>query len=143
MSDTTPIRYEQAIPEVFTALMALHRVVDTYGLDRTIHHLVLLRASQLNRCAHCIKMHLREAREHGETQERLDRVIVWDQVSDFSEREQVALAWTDALTQLDPKTDYGPLRARLRRHFDEAQIGALTTTVGMINFWNRLGVSRH
>lgn len=143
MSDTNPIRYDQQLPDVFPALLAVHRAVDTHGLDRTIHHLVLVRASQINGCAHCLKMHFREAREHGETQDRLDRVIVWDHVGDFSEPEKAALAWTEALTMLDRKTDYGSLRARLRLHFSDEQIAALTTTVGMINFWNRLQVSTH
>jgi len=143
MSDTNPIRYEQHIPDVLAALGAMHRAVDSHGLDRTIYHLVLLRASQINSCAHCIQMHLREAREHGETQDRLDRVIVWNQVDDFTEREKAALAWTEALTLLDRETDYGPLRARLRQHFSDEQISALTVTVGMINFWNRFAISRH
>jgi AhpD family alkylhydroperoxidase len=143
MSDTKPIRYEQVIPDVLPALLAVHRVADTHGLERKIHHLVVLRASQMNGCAHCIKMHLREAREDGETQDRLDRVSVWDQVNDFSEAEKAALAWTEALTELDRKTDYGPLRARLRQHFSDEQIGALTISVGMINFWNRFAISSH
>ncbi|MDC0666770.1 carboxymuconolactone decarboxylase family protein [Nannocystis radixulma] len=143
MSSSHPIRYDQQIPDVFKALQALHQAVDTHGLDRTIHHLVLIRASQINGCAGCIKMHLRDARQHGETQDRLDRIIVWDHVDEFSEREKAALAWTESLTVLDRKTDYGPLRARLREHFSDEQIAALTTTVGMINFWNRLQISTH
>jgi AhpD family alkylhydroperoxidase len=143
MSTTRPVRYEQEIPDVMRAMAAVHEAIDAHGLDRTIHHLVQLRASQINRCAFCIKMHIREAREDGETSERLDRIVVWDQVSDFSEREKAALAWTEALTGLDPRTDLGGLRARLREHFSEGEIGALTATVAMINLWNRINVSRH
>lgn len=143
MSASDPIRYEREIPEVFQTMTAVHRVVEGYGLDPTIRHLVVLRASQINGCAHCVKIHLREARQHGETQDRLDRVVVWEHVDDFSEPERAALAWTEALTRLDPRTDYAPLRARLRQHFSEAQIGALTSTAGLINFWNRLQVALH
>lgn len=143
MSASDPIRYEREIPEVFKAMTAVHRVVEGYGLDPTIHHLVVLRASQINGCAHCVKMHLREARQHGETQDRLDRLVVWSHVDDFSEPEKAALAWTEALTRLDPRTDYAPLRARLREHFSEVQIGALTSTASLINFWNRLQVAQH
>jgi hypothetical protein len=35
------------------------------------------------------------------------------------------------------------LRAELRQHFSEDEIGVLTTDVGLINFWNRLQVSNH
>lgn len=142
-TDTRPANYEKDITDVLQAMAGIHPVVDRHGLDRTIHHLVQLRASQMNRCGYCVKMHTAEARQDGETGERLDRVVVWDQVDDFSPAEQAALAWTEALTALDASTDYGHLRARLREHFSEAQIGALTATVAMINLWNRINVSRH
>ena len=88
-------------------------------------------------------MHTKEARQDGESNERLDRVIVWDHVHDFSEKEKAALAWTEALTVLDRKTEFGALRARLRQHFTEKEIGVLTSVIGMINLWNRIQVSRH
>ena len=143
MKATRTVRYEQEIPAVMKSIAAVHGAMDEYGLDRTIHNLVQLRASQINSCGFCIKMHTKEARQDGESNERLDRVIVWDQVSDFDEKEQAALAWTEALTDLDPKADLGVLRARLREHFTEEEIGVLTSTVAMINLWNRINISRH
>ena len=143
MTDTKAVKYEQEIPDVIAAMAAVQKVMNGQGLDHKIKHLVHLRASQMNRCAFCIKMHTREAREGGETSERLDRVIIWNHVSDFDEREKAALAWTEALTDLDPKAELGPLRARLRQHFSEKEIGALTAEVAMINLWNRIQVSRH
>ena len=143
MSDTRTVKYEQEVPEVLKSMANVHGAIDLYGLDRSIHHLVQLRASQINGCGFCIKMHTKEARQDGESNERLDRLIVWDQVGDFTAKEQAALAWTEALTLLDPKTDLGALRLRLRTHFSEAEIGALTSTVAMINLWNRINISRH
>jgi len=143
MSVTKTVIYEQEIPEVMESMANVHGAMDAYGLDRTIHHLVQLRASQINSCGFCVKMHTREARQDGESNERLDRVVVWDQVNDFSEKEQAALAWTEALTMLNPKDDLGELRARLRKHFSEKEICVLTATVAMINLWNRINISRH
>ncbi|MEL7538188.1 MAG: carboxymuconolactone decarboxylase family protein [Pseudomonadota bacterium] len=143
MNDTMPIGYERVIPDVMSSMAGVHQAINEHGLDRTVHHLVQLRASQINRCAFCIKMHTREARQDGESNTRLDRVVVWDQVDDFSDKERAALAWTEALTLLEPATNLGPLRARLREHFSEAEIGALTATVAMINLWNRINISRH
>lgn len=135
MSNTKGVNYEQEIPDILKSMAGVHIAMDTHGLDRIIHHLVQLRASQINRCGFCIKIHTKEARQDGEASERLDRVIVWDQVSDFSESERAALAWTEALTVLDPKIELGPLRARLRDHFSEKEIGILTSTIAMINLW--------
>jgi AhpD family alkylhydroperoxidase len=143
MTTTKTVNYQVEIPEIVMALRHVHDVIDGHGFDRTIHHLVQLRASQMNRCGFCVKMHTREAREDGETSERLDRVIVWDHVGDFDEREQAALAWTEALTDLDGKTDFGALRARLRQSFSDQEIGALTATVAMINLWNRVNISAY
>jgi AhpD family alkylhydroperoxidase len=114
-----------------------------HGFDRAMHHLVQLRASQINQSALCIKMHTKEARQDGETSERLDRVIVREHVNDFSEREKAALAWTEALTVLDRKTDLAAIRARLRAHFTDKEIGGLTSIVAMVNLWNRIQVSGH
>ncbi len=143
MSDKTAVNYEKEIPGVLQVMAGVHRVMDEHGFDRKIVHLVQLRASQINQCAFCVKMHTREARQDGETNDRLDRVVVWEHVSDFSERERAALAWTEALTVLDKRTDYAALRARLREHFSEQEIGVLTAAVAMINLWNRMQVSRH
>jgi AhpD family alkylhydroperoxidase len=143
MSGTSAVKYEQEIPDILQALANVHKVVDTHDFDRPIFHLVQLLASQINQCAHCIKMHTKEARQDGETNERLDRVIVWQHVNDFSEREKAALAWTEALTGLDGKADLAAIRARLRKHFTDKEIGVLTSVVAMINLWNRIQVSRH
>jgi len=143
MPQTKPIDYQHEIPNILYSMSSVHEAMDSYGLDRVIHHLVQLRASQINRCGYCVKMHTSEAREDGETNERLDRVVVWDQVDDFTEREKAALAWTEALTVLDPKLDLGSLRNRLREHFTDTEIGVLTSTIAMINLWNRIQISGH
>lgn len=143
MSDTRAVRYEQEIPDILSVMASVHDVMAEHGLEPSLHHLVQLRASQINRCGFCIKMHLKEARDDGETEGRLDRVIVWDQVNDFSEREKAALAWTEALTELDPHVDRASLRARLRQHFTENEIGVLTAAIAMINMWNRINGSKH
>ena len=143
MNTTRPFDYPKSIPELFDTLYQTQLAVNSAGLDAGLHHLVVLRASQINQCGFCVKMHSKEARDDGETSERLDRLIVWQHVRDFSERERAALAWTEALTTLDAKTDYAPLRSKLREHFSEQEVGVLTSTIGMINLWNRIQVSAH
>jgi AhpD family alkylhydroperoxidase len=140
---TAPIRHDLNTPDVFQALLKASETVSRHDLSPTLHHLVHLRASQINGCAFCVKMHIKEARHDGETNERLDRLIVWAHVSDFSEAEKAALAWTEALTVLDAKTDYATLRARLRAVFTDKQISVLTSSIAMINLWNRIQISAH
>ena len=143
MTKSAGVRYEQVVPGVMQAMAAVHTAMDAHGLDARIQHLVQLRASQMNRCGFCVKMHIREALEDGETNERLSRVVVWDQTDDFTPQERAALEWTEALTDLDAQRDLGEIRARLRSHFTDQEIGVLTASISMINLWNRMNISRH
>lgn len=143
LMNTALVNHSQTIANVFSALLKVHGSIDSHGLERKIYHLVLLCASQINGCGYCVKMHTKEAREDGETDARLDSLIVWRHVDDFTPRERAALAWTEALTRLERHTDYGPLRAELREHFSEEEISALTANITMINLWNRIHISGH
>ncbi|MBL8643977.1 MAG: carboxymuconolactone decarboxylase family protein [Rhodospirillaceae bacterium] len=130
-------------PALYRALGAAQMAINSEGIEPRLRHLITLRASQINGCGFCVGMHLAEARRDSETQERLDKIVVWDQVDDFTEREKAALEWTEALTALDRKTGYRGLRTKLRTHFSDKEIGVLTAIVGMINLWNRVQVSHH
>ncbi|MFN3349717.1 carboxymuconolactone decarboxylase family protein [Pseudorhodoplanes sp.] len=143
MKASTSIDYRRQTPAILQALTEAERVISQQNFDRRLYHLVKLRASQLNRCAYCIDLHLREARQDGETNERLDRVIVFDRVEDFTEREKAALAWTDALTLLGRDSELTALRMRLNESFTESEVAVLTSIVAMINLWNRLQVASH
>jgi len=141
--DTSPVNFAKHSAPIYQALLKTQETIIAAGLNPLLHHLVVLRASQINACAFCVKMHLSEARRDGETEARLDRLIVWRHVDDFTPAEKAALAWTEALTTLKEDTVFGILRARLREHFNEAQISALTATIAMINLWNRVQISQH
>ena len=143
MLQTNAFDYQRQIPEIMKAMIASEQAIAASGLDPVLRHLVKLRASQMNGCAFCVKMHLGEARKDGETQERLDRLVVWRHVDDFSEREKAALAWTEALTELDSAADHTEPKQHLARSFSDQEIAALTATIAMINLWNRMMVATH
>ena len=84
------------------------------GIERGLHHLVLLRASQMNKCSFCVQMHSRDARKDDERNQRLDHLVVWRQMADFTPREKAAFAWTEALTELKDGADLSALRDELR-----------------------------
>ncbi|WP_340680941.1 carboxymuconolactone decarboxylase family protein [Paraglaciecola sp.] len=108
------------------------------SLDKLLVHLVKLRASQLNNCAFCQRMHANEARHDGEQQQRLDVLAAWQEVSVFSAAEKAALRWTECLTLLSSqKIDEQAFQA-LNKHFSQQQIIDLTVTIATINSWNRI-----
>lgn len=143
MTAHTEIRADRDLPDVFNAFIAAQTAIVETGIEPTLRHLVVLRASQINGCAFCVKMHTREAREDGETSERLDRLVAWRHMSDFTAREKAAFAWTEALTIIDPAAELEPLRSELARHFEAREIAALTALIAMINLWNRMQVAQH
>ena len=143
MKNDDTSRYQQLLPDVYQALLKVNPAINAAGLDRRLQHLVHLRASQINGCAFCVKMHTREAREDGETNERLDRLVVWRHVDDYSPREKAALAFTEAMTRLDDQSVLPALRAALREHFSELEVAALGADIAMINLWNRVAISSH
>ncbi|KQX22838.1 MULTISPECIES: carboxymuconolactone decarboxylase family protein [unclassified Sphingomonas] len=140
---TSAPRYEQETPDIIKAFTEVQAVINGQELEPLLRHLVMLRASQINGCGHCVQMHTREARADGETNERLDHLVIWEQARVYGEREKAALAWTEALTTLDHHADLGALRARLREHFSEKELAALSALIATINMWNRIGISRH
>lgn len=143
MSDTKSVNHYNEMGNVIQAMADVNATMDSYGLDRKLHHLIQLRASQINECGFCVKMHTKEARDDEETNERLDRVIVWNHVNDFTDAEKAALEWTEALTKLNEKTPLAPLRAKLRNYYSDQQISVITGVIAMINTWNRIHISNH
>jgi len=127
-------------PEIMKAVSALNKAVDECGLEESLLHLIKLRASQINGCSFCVDMHSREARQDGETEQRLYLVAAWKESPLFSERERAALAWTEAVTKISDNGVPDELYARTLTHFSEEELVKLSVAVGMINTWNRLCV---
>lgn len=134
--------YEKA-PDLMKQVMALNTAVDKCGLERSLLHLIKLRASQINGCSYCVDMHSKEAREDGESEQRLYLVAAWKESPLFSDRERAAFAWVEAVTLIAGEGVSDGLYEAALAHFSEEELSKLTVAVGMINIWNRLCVSFH
>jgi len=108
------------------------------SLDQTLVHLVEIRASQINGCAHCLNMHTKAARAAGETEQRLYLVAAWREAPVFTARERAALGWTEALTKLSQGYPDAQAREALRAQFTEEEQVNLTLMINIINGWNRI-----
>lgn len=133
--------YFSKAPELLKAQSALNKAVEDCGLERSLLHLVKLRASQINGCSYCVDMHAHEAREDGDTEQRLYLVAAWRESPLFTERERAAFAWTEAVTQVAHGGVPDALYALARAQFSEEELVKLTMAVAVINTWNRLSVS--
>jgi len=129
-----------AMPEVFQAMMSFQRVVDGSGLDPRLLQLVNVRASQINRCAHCLDVHARDAIAIGEDPKRLNVLAAWREAPFFDLRERAALAWCESLTLLAESGAPDDVFEELQGQFSAPELVALTAAIVAINGWNRIVV---
>src|ERR1700748_1242564 len=92
--------FKKIAPDAYDLVRALGEVAAKAGLDKELLELVKLRASQINGCAFCVQYHILQAERLGVSADKLNLVVVWREVPQFSARERAALAWTEALTLL-------------------------------------------
>ena len=131
-------------PAIVQHLVGLAKAAEDSGLDKSLIHLMKLRASQINGCAFCQHMHANEARKDGEQQHRLDVLASWQEVkSAFTAREQAALVWTEALTLMAGKGVSDQDYATVAAEYTEQEILNLTALIVTINSWNRIAVAFH
>jgi AhpD family alkylhydroperoxidase len=123
------------------AMLSLGKAVDASGLERSLLDLVKVRASQINGCAYCLDMHTKDARAFGETEQRLYALDGWRETPFFSDRERAALEWVEAITRVAETHVPDEVYDRVRPHFDEAQLVALTFAAVAINAFNRLAIA--
>lgn len=131
---------QQVAPDVVQAMYALELQVRRSGLGHKLLDLVRLRASYINGCAYCVDMHTKEARAHGETEQRLYGVPVWRETPYFTERERAALAWTESVTLVAQTGIPDEAFAAVRAQFSEDETVKLTLAIIAINGWNRLAI---
>ena len=127
-------------PEVYKHLLAISQQVAKH-VDRKLHHLLKVRASQINGCAFCLAMHTDEALRDGESAERLMLLDAWRDSSKFSEKERTALAWIEEVTLIAESGASTEAFEGLKAHFNQEEIAWLTLVAVEINSWNRIAIS--
>lgn len=127
--------------DLFQAVLNLEMKVRASGIDKKLLHLIKARASQVNSCAYCIDMHMKEARASGESEERLYLLSAWREAPQFTAKERAALAWTETVTLLADTNVLDHEWEAVRKEFSEAEVAKLTIAIGTINVWNRISVS--
>ncbi|MDH1262724.1 MULTISPECIES: carboxymuconolactone decarboxylase family protein [unclassified Pseudomonas] len=125
------------------ALGGLHHFVTTAtNLPPQIIHLVFLRVSQINGCAHCIDIHSRDLLKEGMSVDKLVLVPVWHEAAYlFSEQERSALAWAEEVTRVSETHVSDEAYAAASAAFAEKDLVDLTVAIAAMNAFNRLGVS--
>lgn len=135
------IDYLKVTPGVVAALMGVEKYLQGSGLDPKLLDLMKLRASQVNGCAYCIDMHWKDLKAAGETDQRLYGLDAWQESPYYSDRERAALAWTEAVTNVQEGHVPDSVYEHVREIFHEKELADLTLAVTTINSWNRLNIA--
>lgn len=96
------INLATAVPPAYQAVAELEKrmssAVEAAGIDKGFAHLLRLRASQINGCAFCVRLHTRDALASGESSDRISVLPAWRETGYFTAKERAALALVEAIT---------------------------------------------
>lgn len=129
-------------PAAYRAVGAMAAYNRKASIGSALSAIVDIRASQINHCAWCLDMHVAEAREAGVDQRKIDLVAAWREAPTlFDEREQAALALTEAVTLIADHGVPDEVWESVTRVYDESETIELIMAIAAINVWNRLNVT--
>ena len=129
-----------AAPATLRSWMEFSNQVAASGLEKPLLELVKIRTSQINGCANCLNMHTYEARQAGETEQRIAVLAAWHEAPCYTDRGRAALAWTEHMTLVADKRAPQDVYDRLTTQFGKEEQVSLTMAIIVINGWNRLAV---
>lgn len=129
-------------PDTFRALVALETYVRGAGIEPRLLHLIKIRASQINGCAYCVDIHVRDARNDGMTAQWLDLIVVWKESPLYDERERALLGFVEEVTDVAATGISDSAYSEIARFFDTPTLSKLLVAIGMINVWNRLSLAQ-
>jgi AhpD family alkylhydroperoxidase len=135
------VPYIKTAPEAIKAFSVGADYLGSSSIEARLRYLVELRVSQINGCAYCVDLHTNQLRREGETQQRLDCLVVWREVPFYDERERAALEWAEVVTLI--KDTHAPDSAyeAMSAHFTEKELVDLTFVIADMNLWNRIAIS--
>lgn len=127
-------------PDAYKAMLTFDKYLSTTGLTPTHIDLLKIRASQINGCAFCIDMHTKEARHHGETEQRIYALSAWRETPFFTEEERAILALTEEVTLINHHVAEETYQQAVTLLGDKYLAQVLMAIIS-INAWNRIGIA--
>ncbi len=135
----------KSAPDLYQAVVKLNRSASEFvasaGIAEGLSHLLRLRASQLNQCAYCVRLHTRDALASGESSDRISMLTAWRESQYFTDKERAAIALIEAVTLIAegqvPEAVYGEAALVL----SDQEISAIEWLGVVINAWNRIAIS--
>ncbi|MGW4490042.1 carboxymuconolactone decarboxylase family protein [Amycolatopsis sp. NPDC004368] len=145
MTNTQRVSIDKQHPAAYKALISLsaeaEKAATAAGLDPLLAELVRIRASQINGCAFCLRMHTGDALKKGENPDRIAVLPAWEETGYFSDTDRAALRLTEAITRVADghvsDEDYAAAATVLTAD----QISAVAWLTTVINAFNRVAIT--
>src|SRR3954462_12855531 len=141
-TETKALQYKKIAPNGVKALGGVYAYITQSRLPAELVTLVYLRVSQINNCAYCLDMHMRDLLKSGQPIEKLALVQAWAEGGHlFDARERAALAWAETVTRVAETGVPDQAYEAARAVFEEKELADLTIAIGLMNAYNRLAIS--
>jgi AhpD family alkylhydroperoxidase len=136
------LKYGQLAPDGLAKMRELEHYLNSgTGFDLSLRELVRLRVSMLNGCEFCLRFHTAELKKANETEERIAGVAEWRGSGLYTARERAALAWAEAVTNIQDGHAPDVVYDEVRAHFSDVETVNLTLVITTINAWNRISIA--
>ncbi|UPT91565.1 carboxymuconolactone decarboxylase family protein [Bradyrhizobium barranii subsp. apii] len=139
---TRRLDYDRIAPAGVKALGGVYGYIMQSNLPAGLINLVYLRVSQINNCAYCLDMHMRDLLKSGVKIEKLALLQAWEEAGNlFDARERAALAWAETVTRVADTGVPDQAYEAARGVFEERELVDLTIAIGLMNTYNRMAIS--
>ncbi|MFF1252369.1 carboxymuconolactone decarboxylase family protein [Pseudarthrobacter sp. NPDC058329] len=123
--------------------LKVREAAEAAGVDEKTVELLHVRISQLNGCAYCLDVHVRDALKAGESGQRLAVLPAWRETALFSEKERAALALAESITELPDHRSQAHEEAFAREHLTEEEFSVISWLSITMNAFNRISITSH
>ncbi|MBR0880668.1 AhpD family alkylhydroperoxidase [Bradyrhizobium japonicum] len=139
---TRRLDYDRIAPAGVKALGGVYGYIMQSNLPAGLINLVYLRVSQINNCAFCLDLHMRDLLKSGVKIEKLALLQAWEEAGNlFDARERAALAWAETVTRVADAGVPDQAYEAARTVFEERELVDLTIAIGLMNTYNRMAIS--
>lgn len=147
MTATQHIFLDKQHPAVWKAINGLaikiKEAAADAGLEPRTLELLNVRISQINGCAYCLDVHVKDALKAGETQQRLAVLPAWRDTALFTGKERAALALVESITELPAQDLREQEEAFARRCLTDEEFSVVSWVAISMNAFNRVSITSH
>jgi AhpD family alkylhydroperoxidase len=135
----------KSAPALYQAVAGLDKLASqaaaAAGMTEGFTHLLRLRASQINQCAFCVRLHTRDALASGAAIDVVSVLPAWRETEYFSDKERASLELVEAITLISDGQVPDAVYERAAASLSREEISAVEWLAVVINAWNRVAIS--